>query len=92
MMTWVLLVVPSLTDLGEASVSPRGHNKVAVGYPRGPNNIDHAGTIGRRFISQRIVKAEGSVEGGGINTSWHDSGCWCGENGTQWILKTPKVI
>lgn len=92
MMTWVLLVVPSLTDLGEASVSPRGHDKVVIGYSRGPNNIDHAATIGRRFISQRIVKAEGSVEGGGINTSCHDSGCWCGENGTQWILKTPKVI
>lgn len=59
--------MPSLTDLGEASVSPRGPDKVALGDPRGLNNIDHAGPIGRRFISQsRIVKAEGNVEGGGF--------------------------
>lgn len=93
MMTWVLLVVPSLTDLGEASVSPRGHDKVALGDPRGLNNIDHAGPTRRRFTSQRrIVKAEGSVEGGGFNTSCHGSGCWCREKETQWIPMAPKVI
>lgn len=44
------------------------------------------------FLQRRIVKAEGSVEGGGFNTSWHGSGCWCREKETQWIPTAPKVI